>query len=169
MRKPSFLLFLALGAWTAPTAVEAALQVSPTAVILDSPETTQQMLVRSSASPVDLTRLATYTIADARIAVVDSAGLVMPKAEGKTTILVRHGSEQATVPLEVVGLEGCYPLWGRDSAELCREFADLGYRAVTVCVDTLRLPADRCGQFLTPTFVASLPDGVDGVIGARFR
>jgi uncharacterized protein (TIGR00290 family)/prepilin-type N-terminal cleavage/methylation domain-containing protein/prepilin-type processing-associated H-X9-DG protein len=59
------------------------------------------------------------------------------------------------------GLEGHYPLWGRDSAELYREFLDLGFRAVTVCVDTERLPAERCGQFLTPAFVASLPAGLD--------
>jgi uncharacterized protein (TIGR00290 family)/prepilin-type N-terminal cleavage/methylation domain-containing protein/prepilin-type processing-associated H-X9-DG protein len=63
--------------------------------------------------------------------------------------------------LGLVDMEGAYPLWGRDSAELYDEFCDLGYQAVTVCVDTQRLNEGHCGQLLTPTFLASLPDGVD--------
>jgi uncharacterized protein (TIGR00290 family) len=63
--------------------------------------------------------------------------------------------------LNLAGLMGCYPLWGRDTTELYREFIDLGFRAVTVCVDTKRLSAEHCGKLLTPTFHASLPGGVD--------
>ena len=58
-------------------------------------------------------------------------------------------------------LRGCYPLWGRDSEGLYGEFCDLGYRAVTVCVDSERLTAGHCGQLLTPAFRASLPEGAD--------
>jgi uncharacterized protein (TIGR00290 family) len=60
-----------------------------------------------------------------------------------------------------VGLEGCYPLWGRDTTELYDEFHTLGFQAITVCVDTQRLSEEHCGQFLTPDFRASLPDSVD--------
>jgi uncharacterized protein (TIGR00290 family) len=63
--------------------------------------------------------------------------------------------------LGVAGLAGCYPLWGRDTTELYREFNALGFKGVTVCVDTGRLPAERCGQLLTPAFCDSLPEGVD--------
>jgi uncharacterized protein (TIGR00290 family) len=63
--------------------------------------------------------------------------------------------------LGLAGLEGCYPLWGRDSSELYEEFTALGFQAVTVCVDTNRLSPEHCGQFLTPAFLASLPEGVD--------
>jgi uncharacterized protein (TIGR00290 family) len=59
------------------------------------------------------------------------------------------------------GLQGCYPLWGRDSAELYREFNALGFAAVTVCVDTQQLSVEHCGKLLTPAFGASLPEGVD--------
>ena len=59
------------------------------------------------------------------------------------------------------GLRGCYPLWGRDSAELFGEFSDLGFRAVVVCVDLQRLTAEHCGRLLTPEFRRSLPDGTD--------
>jgi uncharacterized protein (TIGR00290 family) len=63
--------------------------------------------------------------------------------------------------LESVGLEGCYPLWGRNTLELYREFGELGFKAVIVCVDTNRLSADRCGNLLTADFVTSLPTDVD--------
>jgi uncharacterized protein (TIGR00290 family)/prepilin-type N-terminal cleavage/methylation domain-containing protein/prepilin-type processing-associated H-X9-DG protein len=63
--------------------------------------------------------------------------------------------------LGLVGLEGCYPLWGRDTTELYSEFNDLGFMGVTVCVDTKRLSAEHCGQFLTPAFRDSFPEGVD--------
>src|SRR5262249_37086921 len=63
--------------------------------------------------------------------------------------------------LAVAGLEGCYPLWGRETGDLYDEFVTRGFRAVTVCVDTKRLPADCCGQLLTPAFCAAFPAGVD--------
>jgi uncharacterized protein (TIGR00290 family)/prepilin-type N-terminal cleavage/methylation domain-containing protein/prepilin-type processing-associated H-X9-DG protein len=63
--------------------------------------------------------------------------------------------------LEHAGLEGRYPLWGRDSGEVYEEFTDLGFRAVTVCVDGNRLPESRCGELLTPAFRAALPAGAD--------
>jgi len=59
------------------------------------------------------------------------------------------------------GLEGVYPLWGRDSEGLFAEFCDLGYRAVTVCVDLERLTEDHCGRPLDAAFRASLPAGAD--------
>ena len=63
--------------------------------------------------------------------------------------------------LGFAGLEGRYPLWGRDTGELYDEFVALGFAAVTVCVDTLRLTEGHCGRLLTPAFRASLPEGVD--------
>jgi uncharacterized protein (TIGR00290 family) len=59
------------------------------------------------------------------------------------------------------GLEGRYPLWGRDTAELYDEFLDLGFAAVTVCVDTNRLPANTCGRLLDRSFQESLPASAD--------
>jgi uncharacterized protein (TIGR00290 family) len=63
--------------------------------------------------------------------------------------------------LQTLELEGCYPLWGRDTRELYREFNDLGFAAITVCVDTKRLSEKHCGQELTPAFAASLPQEAD--------
>lgn len=63
--------------------------------------------------------------------------------------------------LAVAGLEGCYPLWGKDTAELYDEFTARGFKGVTVCVDIKRLSAEHCGQLLTPAFRDSLPGDVD--------
>jgi uncharacterized protein (TIGR00290 family) len=63
--------------------------------------------------------------------------------------------------LAQAGLEGCYPLWGRDSGDLYDEFIALGFRAITVCVDGERLPAECCGQLLDAAFRIALPAGVD--------
>jgi uncharacterized protein (TIGR00290 family) len=63
--------------------------------------------------------------------------------------------------LAAAGLEGRYPLWGRDTAGLYDELCRLGCRAVTVCVDTGRLTEGHCGRLLTPAFRDSLPEGVD--------
>lgn len=63
--------------------------------------------------------------------------------------------------LATAGLEGRYPLWGRDTGELYREFCAAGFRAVTVCVDGERLTEAHCGRELDAAFAASLPAGVD--------
>jgi diphthamide synthase (EF-2-diphthine--ammonia ligase) len=59
------------------------------------------------------------------------------------------------------GLEGCYPLWKRDTDALFAEFLQLGFQAVTVCVDTQRLTEAHCGQLLSSTFRDSLPPSAD--------
>lgn len=59
------------------------------------------------------------------------------------------------------GLTGVYPLWGRDTAELAREFVDLSFRAVLCCVDTDALPAEFAGRALDHALLAQLPAGVD--------
>jgi uncharacterized protein (TIGR00290 family) len=60
-----------------------------------------------------------------------------------------------------VGLEGCYPLWGRESDALFEEFVQLGFQAVTVCVDTKRLTDNYCGRLLDSAFRKSLPSECD--------
>lgn len=84
------------------TNTRAATTVSPSSVRLDNPEATQQLLV-TAAGPVDRTRAATYSVANPSIVSVDATGLVSPKAEGKTEIVVRNGAEEVRVPIEVSG------------------------------------------------------------------
>jgi hypothetical protein len=99
-------LLLVAGVWVTFSAAtaRATLHVSPASVTLEDPEATQQILVRSSTAGGDLTRRAAYEVVDPKIVRVDATGMVQPSAEGRTTIVVRHGSEEARVPVEVRGM-----------------------------------------------------------------
>ncbi|MBA4063437.1 MAG: hypothetical protein C0501_06935 [Isosphaera sp.] len=89
-------------------AAHAAVTVSPPAVRLDSPEASQQLLVTRDAA--DATRAARYEVADPAVAAVDAAGLVTPRAEGKTEVRVTHGTDTVRVPVEVTGLAAPRPV-----------------------------------------------------------
>ncbi len=60
-----------------------------------------------------------------------------------------------------LGMKGIFPLWKKDSAELMKSFIELGFQAVTVCVDTQALDAKFVGRTLDQQFLADLPDSVD--------
>jgi len=59
------------------------------------------------------------------------------------------------------GLRGEFPLWQRPGAELLREFIDLGFRAIIVCVNERWLDDSFCGRLLDADFLRDLPPGVD--------
>ncbi len=93
--------------FTALGSLRAAPVVTPPAVKLDSPEATQQILVTATGpdgKPVDRTRAAIYEIANPALAAVDATGLISPKAEGKTEVVVKLGADVMRVPLDVTGL-----------------------------------------------------------------
>src|SRR5262249_47576538 len=104
---------LAVVAWLLSAAtLPAALHVSPAKVILDGPETTQQLLVTAGgpAAPLDVTRAASYQVRDAGVVTVDAAGLVRPGKEGTTEIVIRHKGEVVRVAAAVTGLRRPVPV-----------------------------------------------------------
>ena len=60
-----------------------------------------------------------------------------------------------------VGMEPLFPIWGRDTAALAREFIGLGFRAHVVCVDTVQLAAEFVGRAFDESLLRDLPPGVD--------
>ena len=60
-----------------------------------------------------------------------------------------------------IGMKGIFPLWHRRTDKLAGQFVDLGFRAVTCCVDSKKLPRDFCGVPYDRSFLAMLPRGVD--------
>src|SRR4051812_14698799 len=54
-----------------------------------------------------------------------------------------------------------FPLWGRDTCALAREFIDAGFEAVLVCVDPAQLDASFVGRSFDSELLADLPAGVD--------
>lgn len=63
--------------------------------------------------------------------------------------------------LAAVGVSTRFPVWGLDTAELAREFVELGFRAVLVCVDTRVLSASFVGREFDERLLDELPDDVD--------
>lgn len=60
-----------------------------------------------------------------------------------------------------VGKQAVFPLWGRDTTALAREFIVAGFQAVLVCVDPAQLDASFAGRSFDEQLLAELPRGVD--------
>ena len=63
--------------------------------------------------------------------------------------------------LNEVGIQASFPLWKQDTKELLREFIDLGFKAITVCVNAKYLDEHFCGRVLDHSFIEELPAEVD--------
>jgi uncharacterized protein (TIGR00290 family) len=63
--------------------------------------------------------------------------------------------------LSRAGKRGVFPLWGRDTRRLAREFVTAGFRAVLVCVDPKQLDGSFAGRDYDGRLLAELPAGVD--------
>jgi uncharacterized protein (TIGR00290 family) len=63
--------------------------------------------------------------------------------------------------LAEVGLNAIFPIWYRDTAELTNEFLEMGFKAVTTCVDSRILDDSFVGRVIDAAFLSSLPPGVD--------
>ena len=63
--------------------------------------------------------------------------------------------------LNQLGWTPVFPLWGRDTGRLAREFINQGFRAILTCVDTTQLDADFAGREFDAPLLAGLPAGVD--------
>ncbi|MEH6656739.1 diphthine--ammonia ligase [Leeuwenhoekiella marinoflava] len=63
--------------------------------------------------------------------------------------------------LAQVGLKAVFPLWKKDTKELITEFIDLGFKAITVCVNGKYLDQSFAGRIVDHQFVADLPKNVD--------
>ncbi len=86
--------------------------VQPQAVVLTSPEASQQLVVEEPAGDRlrDRTRLATYSFEPSGIATVDSRGVIRPIADGKTQLVVNLEGQQQKVPVEVRGFANPQPV-----------------------------------------------------------
>jgi uncharacterized protein (TIGR00290 family) len=59
------------------------------------------------------------------------------------------------------GRRGLFPLWGRDTAGLAREFVAGGFEATLVCVDPTQLDPSFVGRRFDEALLADLPASVD--------
>lgn len=63
--------------------------------------------------------------------------------------------------LAEIRMTALYPLWGKNTAQLAREFIALGFEAALVCVDPRQLDAKFAGRLFDEALLAELPANVD--------
>lgn len=63
--------------------------------------------------------------------------------------------------LSKLGIKCLFPIWQIPTNQLIMEFIDLGFKAITVCVDERHLDRSFVGRNIDATFVRDLPASVD--------
>ena len=63
--------------------------------------------------------------------------------------------------LAAAGKRGLFPLWGRDTTQLARDFIQAGFQAVLVCLDPRKLDPAFAGRSYDERLLAELPPEVD--------
>jgi uncharacterized protein (TIGR00290 family) len=71
---------------------------------------------------------------------------------------VRKFREEQSARLDYLPI---FPLWGRDTRALAREFVSAGYEAYLTCVDTQQLDASFAGRRYDASLLEQLPASVD--------
>lgn len=97
-------ILLPAGLLVAISRLDAAVRVSPAAVIVEGPEASEQILVfeeLADGRTIDLTRSVTYEVIAPQVVRVDTAGMVYPVSEGKSTIVIRNKTGEVRLPVEV--------------------------------------------------------------------
>jgi len=63
--------------------------------------------------------------------------------------------------LDKLDMKGVYPIWKKDSKELPRKFIELGFKAVTTCVDFQQIDKKFVGREYDSKFLNDLPNSAD--------
>lgn len=60
-----------------------------------------------------------------------------------------------------IGMECLFPIWGKNTSKLAQDFIEMGFRAITVCVDSDVLGKEFAGREFDPQFLNYLPSNID--------
>ena len=63
--------------------------------------------------------------------------------------------------LSKVTMKGIFPLWKKNTQELARQFIELGFKAVIICVDSQKLDKKFVGRYFDRQFLSDLPATID--------
>jgi uncharacterized protein (TIGR00290 family) len=63
--------------------------------------------------------------------------------------------------LAALGIERVFPLWKIDTTALVKEFIQLGFKSIAVCVNEMYLDKSFCGRVIDESFLNDLPPNVD--------
>ena len=63
--------------------------------------------------------------------------------------------------LSKIGMTALFPLWGKNTRELAKEFINLGFKAIITCVDSTFLDDSYIGHLYNDDFLLKIPSNVD--------
>lgn len=63
--------------------------------------------------------------------------------------------------LQEANIECVFPLWKKKTTSLIKEFIDVGFKAIIVCVNESYLNKSFCGRLIDDSFINDLPGNVD--------
>ena len=63
--------------------------------------------------------------------------------------------------LNKINIKTTFPLWKMDTKELIKEFLDLGFKTIVVCINEKFLDKSFCGRIIDESFITDLPSNVD--------
>jgi uncharacterized protein (TIGR00290 family) len=63
--------------------------------------------------------------------------------------------------LQQADVDCVFPLWKKPTGQLMKEFIQLGFKAIIVCVNEKYLDKSFCGRLIDESFVNDLPSNVD--------
>lgn len=58
-------------------------------------------------------------------------------------------------------MKAVFPLWKENTANLIREFLDLGFKTIVTCVNEMYLDKSFAGRIIDKDFIKDLPENVD--------
>ncbi len=76
-------------------------------------------------------------------------------------IFLEDVREYREANLASIGMKAVFPLWGKNSMELAKQFLDLGFKAIITSVDSKVLDKSFVGLRFDDNFLNSLPTNVD--------
>jgi Predicted ATPases of PP-loop superfamily len=63
--------------------------------------------------------------------------------------------------LKKLQIEPVFPIWKRSTSDLIREFLQLGFKAIVVCVNSKSLDKSFCGRVIDESFIQDYPETAD--------
>lgn len=63
--------------------------------------------------------------------------------------------------LQSIGMTAVFPLWKQNTANLIREFLNLGFKTIVTCVNETYLNKSFAGRIIDEDFIKDLPENID--------
>ena len=63
--------------------------------------------------------------------------------------------------LKNTGIEAIFPIWQSNTEELASKIIEMGFEAITTCIDSKKLDTNFVGRYYNSTFLTELPSTID--------